>query len=246
MPLLEASIPKINSPTPNVAVTSNTVSVEAGVSSFSSVPKISSPQLSLGSLTPTVNVTNTSNLSLAGISTNTNIPTSISQVSTTFGGPSSLKNAFGTPELPSFNTTLPKLNLPPVPKIPGLDKAGILLGAGPKFIANKITKYTTIVPPFAPGLKINMAMVGGAVAIISALSSGNPSAILKSLAEDMTNQAVGDLKNQAGDIANNALDQTGLSGAQDQLKGIQDSATNTVTVDISPTITVSNNTPPTG
>lgn len=89
-------------------------------------------------------------------------------------------------------------------------------------------------------------MVGGAVAIISALSSGNPSAILKSLAEDMTNQAVGDLKNQAGDIANNALDQTGVSGAQDQLKGIQDSATNTVTVDISPTITVSNNTPPTG
>jgi hypothetical protein len=119
-----------------------------------------------------------------------------------------------------------------MPKIPGLDKAGILLGAGPKFIADKITKYTTIVPPFAPGLKINMAMVGGAIAIISALSSGNPSAILKSLAEDLVSEAIGDLKNQAGDAVKGALDQTGVSGMQDQLKGIQDSvsgATSAVT-----------------
>jgi uncharacterized protein YjbJ (UPF0337 family) len=110
-----------------------------------------------------------------------------------------------------------------MPKIPGLDKAGILLGAGPKFIADKITKYTTIGPPFAPGIKINMAMVGGAIAIISALSSGNPSAILKSLAEDLVSEAVGELKNQAGDMVKGALDQTGISGMQDQLKGIQDS-----------------------
>jgi uncharacterized protein YjbJ (UPF0337 family) len=110
-----------------------------------------------------------------------------------------------------------------MPKIPGLDKAGILLGAGPKFIADKITKYTTIVPPFAPGLKINMAMVGGAIAVISALSSGNPSAILKSLAEDLVSEAVGELKNQAGDMVKGALDQTGISGMQDQLKGIQES-----------------------
>ena len=69
-------------------------------------------------------------------------------------------------------------------------------------------------PPFAPGLKINMAMVGGAIAIISALSSGNPGAILKSLVEDMVDQAV-------GDVVKDAMDQTGVSNLQDQIQGIQ-------------------------
>jgi len=248
MPLLEATIPKFTAPTISLPSVSSTVSVGANLPSFSSVPALPSPKLSLGSLTPTVNFTNTSNLSLGSISAAavpTSIgglaaavgapttlagaaaafgaPTSIGGISAAFGGPSSLTGALGTAGLPSFNTVLPKLNLPAMPKIPGLDKAGILLGAGPKFIADKITKYTTIVPPFAPGLKINMAMVGGAIAIISALSSGNPSAILKSLAEDLVSEAVGDLKNQAGDAVKGALDQTGVSGMQDQLKGIQDS-----------------------
>lgn len=257
MPLLEATIPKFTAPTISLPSVSSTVSVGANLPSFSSVPALPSPKLSLGSLTPTVNFTNTSNLSLGSISAAavpTSIgglaaavgapttlagaaaafgaPTSIGGISAAFGGPSSLTGALGTAGLPSFNTVLPKLNLPAMPKIPGLDKAGILLGAGPKFIADKITKYTTIVPPFAPGLKINMAMVGGAIAIISALSSGNPSAILKSLAEDLVSEAVGDLKNQAGDAVKGALDQTGVSGMQDQLKGIQDSvsgATSAVT-----------------
>ena len=257
MPLLEATIPKFTAPTISLPSVSSTVSVGASLPSFSSVPALPSPKLSLGSLTPTVNFTNTSNLSLGSISAAavpTSIgglaaavgapttlagaaaafgaPTSIGGISAAFGGPSSLTGALGTAGLPSFNTVLPKLNLPAMPKIPGLDKAGILLGAGPKFIADKITKYTTIVPPFAPGLKINMAMVGGAIAIISALSSGNPSAILKSLAEDLVSEAIGDLKNQAGDAVKGALEQTGVSGMQDQLKGIQDSisgATSAVT-----------------
>lgn len=248
MPLLEATIPKFTAPTVSLPSVSSTVAVGSAIPSFSSVPALLSPKLSLGSLTPTVNFTNTSNLSLGSISSAavpTSIgglaaavgapttlsgaaaafgaPTSIGGISAAFGGPASLTGALGTAGLPSFNTVLPKLNLPAMPKIPGLDKAGILLGAGPKFIAEKITKYTTIVPPFAPGLKINMAMVGGAIAIISALSSGNPSAILKSLAEDLVSEAVGDLKNQAGDAVKGALDQTGVAGMQDQLKGIQDS-----------------------
>lgn len=64
-------------------------------------------------------------------------------------------------------------------------------------------------------------MVGGAIAIISALSSGNPGAILKSLVEDMVDQAVGDLKNQVGDAVSGAMDQTGVSSIQDQIQGIQ-------------------------
>ena len=241
MPLLEATIPKFTAPTISLPSVSSTVSVGSAIPSFSSVPALPSPQLSLGSLTSTVNFTNTSNLSLGSISSAavpTSIgglaaavgapttlagaasafgaPTSIGGISAAFGGPASLTGALGTAGLPSFNTVLPKLNLPAMPKFPGLDKAGILLGAGPKFIASKITKYTTIVPPFAPGLKINMAMVGGAISIISALSSGDPSAILKSLVKDMVGQAV-------GDITKGALDQTGVSGMQDQLKGIQDS-----------------------
>jgi len=66
-----------------------------------------------------------------------------------------------------------------------------------------------------------MAMIGGAIAIISALSSGNPGALLKSLAEDMVNQAVGDLKNQVGDAVSGAMGQTGIPSIQDQVQGIQ-------------------------
>ena len=247
MPLLEATIPKFTAPTVSLPNISSTVSIGSAIPSSSPVSALPSPRLSLGSLTPTVNFTNTSNLSLSSISAAavpTSIgglaaavgapttlagaaaafgaPTSIGGISAAFGGPSSLTGALGTAGLPSFNTVLPKLNLPLVPKIPGLDKAGILLAAGPNFIADSLAKQS-VVPPFVPGLKINMAMIGGAIAIISALSSGNPSAILKSLLEDMVDQAVGDLKNQAGDLAKGALDQTGVTGIQDQLKGIQDS-----------------------
>ena len=196
---------------------SPTISIGAG-SSLSSIASVSGISSTIGGVPKT----------LSGAVSSFGAPTTIGGISAAFGGPTSLSGIAGTmglsTSLPNFAASLPplpSLNLPNMPSFPGLDKAGILLGAGPKFIADKITKYTTIVPPFAPGLKINMAMVGGAIAIISALSSGNPGAILKSLVEDMVDQAVGDLKNQVGDALSGAMDQTGVSSIQDQIQGIQ-------------------------
>jgi hypothetical protein len=104
-----------------------------------------------------------------------------------------------------------------MPNFPGLDAAGITLGAGPKFVAQKIAKLKTIVPPFAPGLKINMGMIAGALAIIQAMSSGNPSALLKQLTANIAD----DLKNQVGDMTQNAISGTGVSDIQSQVQGIQ-------------------------
>lgn len=202
-----------------------------------SVPTLSAPLISIGAGSSISSIAAISRISstiggapttLAGAAATFGVPTTIGGISSAFGGPTSLSGAIGSTGLaasiPNFAASLPalpSLKLPDMPSFPGLDKAGILLGAGPKFIADKITKYTTIVPPFVPGLKINMAMVGGAIAIISALASGNPSAILKSLVEDMIDQAVGDLKDQVGDAVKGALDQTGASNLQDQMQGIQ-------------------------
>ena len=222
------SVPTLSAPS---------VSIAAG-SSLSSIASVSRISATIGG-TPTT-------LAGAAATFGVQVPTTIGGISSAFGGPTSISGVIGsaglTASLPNFAASLPalpSLKLLDMPSFPGLDKAGIILGAGPKFIADKITKYTTIVPPFVPGLKINMAMIGGAIAIISALSSGNPGAILKSLVEDMVDQAVGDLKNQVGDVVNNSIDQTGISNLQDQMQGIQGNIQNVAS---DATVAVSENT----
>ena len=201
------------------------------------VPTLSAPSISIGAGSSLSSIGSISQISstiggvpttLSGAVGTLGVPTTVGGISSAFGGPTSISGVIGSTglaaSLPNFAASLPplpSLKLIDMPSFPGLDKAGILLGAGPKFIAEKITKYTTIVPPFAPGIKINMAMIGGAIAIISALSSGNPGAILKSLVEDMVDKAVGDIKNQVGDAVTGAIDRTGVSKIQDQMQGIQ-------------------------
>lgn len=154
--------------------------------------------------------------------TQTNIPTSVSGISSAFGGPTSLADGL-KPELPniSANINLPKITFPKVTNFPGLDQAGITLGAGPKFMAETIAKYKTIVPPFAPGLKLNMAMIGGAVAIIKTLSSGNPAALLQQITKNFAD----DIKAQAGAALNASVDTSGIDNIKDQVQGLEQSVT---------------------
>jgi phage-related protein len=111
-----------------------------------------------------------------------------------------------------------------ISNFPGLDQAGILLGAGPKFAAEKIAKLKSIVPPFVPGLKLNMGMVAGALAVIKAISSANPSELLKQITASIAD----DIKGQVGDVAKTALDSTGISNIQGQVQGLQSSVESTV------------------
>lgn len=114
-----------------------------------------------------------------------------------------------------------KLQLPTIPKIPGADKAGILLGAGPKFVSNTITKYTAMVPPFVPGLVINVGMVAGAISAIKAVASINPSQLLSQLTENIA----GDLKGQMGELLSSV---EAASNTLNDVKGQIDSIENTV------------------
>lgn len=111
------------------------------------------------------------------------------------------------------------LQFPKFPEFPGLDQIGILLGAGPKWIAEQLAKYKTIVLPFVPGLTINMGMALAAVSVIRALLSTSPSELLKHLLSSI----IDDLKTQVADEIQKAVDKVGNDFNQ-QLKGITDTA----------------------
>jgi hypothetical protein len=236
IPLIQApQAPSISSP-----------SVSVGTSGPSFLNPVSAPNLSLQSISsPTVNITGTvssaANLNLSGIGQQLGTPTSIGQVASGIGMPTSLPpvgqalNTLGVPSsLPSFNAALPQMNVnlqglqfPKLPEFPGIDMAGINLGAGPKFIGEQIAKYKTIVPPFAPGLKINMGMAAAAISVLKAAMSANPSELVKHLLSGV----VDDLKSQVGDQLKGALDSTGannlksqVGGVEGQLSGVVDSA----------------------
>lgn len=232
VPIIQAPSVSISTPSISIpSVASSPISIGTTGPSFLN-PSAGAPNLSLQSISaPSINITgtisSTSNLSLSGIGQQIGAPTSIGQVASGFGVPTSLPslgdslNTFG---LPSFDAALPKLNLslqglnfPKLPEFPGIDLAGINLGAGPKFIAEQIAKYKSIVPPFVPGLKINMGMALAAISIIKAAMSANPSELLKHLLDNVVN----DLKGQVADQLKGALDSTGVGDLQGQIQGVQ-------------------------
>jgi hypothetical protein len=92
-----------------------------------------------------------------------------------------------------------------------------MLGAGPKFLAQTLPKYTSIVPPYVPGLTISFGTIAGALAIIKSLASANPTQFLNQL----TAGFVGDLKGQASALLQTAKDTSGISDLQNQVSGIQ-------------------------
>lgn len=199
------------------------------------------PNLSLQSISaPRLNITNPisspSSLNLSGIGQTMGVPTSIGGVTSGLGVPTSIGGAASSLGIPTslppvgdalktlgFNASMPKLdlsltglNFPKLPEFPGIDLAGINLGAGPKFIAEQIAKYKSIVPPFIPGLKINMGMALAAVSVIKAAMSANPSELLKHLLSSV----VDDIKGQALGQLQTAIDSTGVNNLQGQLNGV--------------------------
>lgn len=211
--IAKTSIPSFSSPSVSISAGGNPLSL-------SSIAKSGNIPTSLSGIGSSLNVPT----SLSGAVSNLGIPTTAGGISSAFGGPTSLSGALSSAgvQLPNFASavTLPPLNLPKMVNFPGLDAPGIALGAGPKFLAEKVAKLKTIVPPFVPGLKLNMGMIVGALAVIKAMASANPSELLKQITQNILD----DLKDQVGDVANQALDSTGVSGIQDQLAGIQGSA----------------------
>lgn len=146
---------------------------------------------SLGSIASQMGIS----ASLPGLGSALGIPTSMStgQALATLGLPNSLSG---------ISDAISKAigqNLAKIPGFPGLDLVGISLGGGPKFIAEVLAKYKTIVPPYIPGLKINFAMIIAALTIIKALANANPSdllkAILGNIKDDLTCDALEQLMN---------------------------------------------------
>lgn len=118
--------------------------------------------------------------------------------------------------IPVGSLNLSGLQFPKLPAFPGIDMAGINLGAGPKFISEQIAKFKSLVPPFVPGLTINMGMAMAAISIIKAATSANPAELVKHLLDGI----VDDLKGQVADQLQSALDSTGVGDVQNQLNGV--------------------------
>lgn len=234
----EFNVPKVAAPSVQTPLSPNLSSSSTGqpnalfVSNDGfSAPKLSAPSVSL-SPAPSVGGIASSAASSVGI--NTGILTT--QTSSALGTSISFTSTIGSNVASQFS--LSSMKLPG--QIPGLDKAGILLGAGPKFIADTIVKYQTIVPPFAPDLKINMAMVGAAISIAKSSASGNVGDIAESLLEDLKESAAGTLQDQIQSQIDAAKDVSGTNALESGFNNLQSQA-NITTGNVQDAI---NNTPP--
>lgn len=112
-----------------------------------------------------------------------------------------------------------------LPKWPAIGKAGILLGAGPKFVSETVTKYTSIVPKFIPRVPLSVGSVVGAAKLIQSVASANPTDFVKQVMGD----AVGGLKDQIASATNIVSDVQGqISDAQNLAQDTVDGALSTV------------------
>jgi hypothetical protein len=151
---------------------------------------------------------------------------STGQAFQTLGVNPSLSGLGFNAQLPSIagSLNLSSLKLPQIPQIPGLGPIGISLGAGPKFLAETLIKYKTIIPPFVPGLKINMAMAGAAISILKAVSGGNIGALATSLLEDLKESTgVSAIQDQVQSQVDQVKEITPLAGLEEQYNNLQSS-----------------------
>jgi hypothetical protein len=247
--------PSLPSPSSIASQAASSVSVGVSSPQFltsAAGPNLSLKAISAPSLSITSPITSPSSLNLSGVGSSMGLPTSIGGAVAASGIPTSLPppgqalntlsqglgvsipgtanitQAFsGTVSsmLPAGSLSISGLQFPKLPEFPGIDLAGINLGAGPKFVAEQIAKYKSIVPPFVPGLKINMGMAMAAISVIKAAMSANPSELLKHLLSSV----VDDLKSQALGELNKAVDSTGVNNIQGQLNGMVDGAKSSFT-----------------
>jgi hypothetical protein len=169
----------------------------------------------------------------AGIASSLGIPTSPSGVASALGVPTTVGGALSQAGLPtalpplnealqtlgiptSFSATiqLTGLEFPKIPGFPGIDLIGINLGAGKKFIAEQIAKYKLIIPPFAPGLKINMGVALAALSVIKAAAEVGPGELIKHLLSNIVDDLKQQVQDQLADQLQQAIDSTGINDLQ--------------------------------
>lgn len=175
----------------------------------------------------------------------TNVRGAVGAVASAYGIPTTMSGAVAFAArrleraLPPLNEALQTLGIPTnvrvivgdlglvfpeFPGFPGLDQIGLYIGAGKKWIAEQIAKFKTLIPPFIPGLKINMGMALAAIAVIRAILQQGPAAILKHLLSQIVDDVVG----QVMDQVNDAIDATGINDAignlKDQVGGVLNAA----------------------
>lgn len=234
----------VRTPTPSTSTSTSTFSapdVKFNTDSFSkfstdnffkSSPDTPNPKLGFSLKAPTLpsvniaaavmNPSSLKNIKLKDVGKSMGIPTTVRGALTQAGLSATLPpvdqalRTLGLPTSARGLIQLSGLQFPQIPAFPGIDLIGINLGAGPKWIAEQIAKFKTIVPPFIPGLKINMGMALAAISVIRAALSTSPSELLKHL----LNSIVDDLKSQVADQIQNAVDKSGLNNLQDQLTGV--------------------------
>lgn len=247
--------PSLPSPSSIASQAASSISVGVSTPQFltsAASPNLSLKAISAPSLSITSPITSPSSLNLSGVGSSMGLPTSIGGAVAASGIPTSLppvgqalntlgqglgtsipsvgniSQAFsGTVSsfLPEGGLGLKNLQFPNFPQFPGTDKVGIILGSGKQFVSEQVSKFQSLVPPFVPGLKINMGMAMAAISVIKAAMSANPSELLKHLLSSV----VDDLKSQALGELNKAIDSTGVNDIQGQLNGMVDGAKSSFT-----------------
>ena len=219
-----------------VSNTVSKVSSNTGIT-FGSTPILKSPTISFSSkgISGLSNIGISSNTSLTGISSLTGIASGLS------GKVSGLTSGF-TGAAAGFTSGLTsglasKLNISAISSklipFPSMDMIGIALGAEKEQLL-KIAQAKLVVPPWVPGLKINLGMIAGALKIIKEISSFNPSELLKQITdaikEDIAEE-VSNLKDSTGisDIQNQVKDAVGkITDAQNSINQVQTEFNNTI------------------
>jgi len=234
-----------------VSNTVSKVSSNTGIT-FGSTPILKSPTISFSSkgISGLSNIGISSNTSLTGISSLTGIASGlsgkVSGLTSGFTGAaagftSGLTSGF-TGAAAGFTSGLTsglasKLNISAISSklipFPSMDMIGIALGAEKEQLL-KIAQAKLVVPPWVPGLKINLGMIAGALKIIKEISSFNPSELLKQITdaikEDIAEE-VSNLKDSTGisDIQNQVKDAVGkITDAQNSINQVQTEFNNTI------------------
>lgn len=99
--------------------------------------------------------------------------------------------------------------IPKIPDFPALGEIGMYLGAGPKFIAEKVAEYTALVPPFIPNVPMNIGQIAAVASLISQMMKTNPSEFLKELLKSVQQDLLKEL-NINNPSLDSLLDNSGI------------------------------------
>lgn len=166
----------------------------------------------------------------AGLANALGVPTTIGGALAAAGIPTALPplnqalNTLGVPTNFRGLVNLTGLKFPKIPGFPGIDLIGINLGAGVKWIAEQIAKYKLIVPPFIPGLKINMAVALAAVSVIRSAIQVGPGELLKHLLSSIVDDLKQEVISQVQTQLNEALKPASTENIKVNLGGVVDGA----------------------